>query len=40
MDEALKHEIAERDARRARGNQLIPRADAVRGDRAREPEPQ
>jgi enoyl-CoA hydratase len=40
MDEALEHEIAERDARRARGNQLIPRADAVRGDRAREPEPQ
>lgn len=33
--EAVDHEIAEREARRARGGQLVPRADAIaRGDRA------
>ncbi len=29
--DALEHEIAERDARRARGNQLVPHADALPG---------
>jgi len=31
--DALEHEVAEREARRARGGQLVPRADAVRRPR-------